>query len=55
MKRTVIAVGSILLAIGTAALPVAGLTSPVVMPPSLTPIADWNLEAQRAIVPSVDT
>jgi hypothetical protein len=51
MKRTVIAVGLILLAIGTAALPVAGLTSPAVMPPSLTPIADWSLEAQRAIVP----
>jgi hypothetical protein len=51
MKRTVIAVGLILLAIGTAALPVAGLASPAVMPPSLTPIADWSLEAQRAIVP----
>ena len=51
MKRTVIAVGSILLAIGAAALPEAGLTSPGVMPPSLTPIADWSLEAQRAIVP----
>ena len=51
MKRVLIAVGSMLLAIGAAALPVAGLTSPAVVPASLTPVTDWSLEAQRAIVP----
>ena len=51
MKRTLIAVGSILLAIGAAAFRVAGHTSPAIAQAPLTPVADWSLEAQRAIVP----
>ncbi len=51
MKGTLIAVGSILLTIGAAAFRVAGQTSPAVVQAPLTPVADWSLEAQRAIVP----
>jgi len=53
MKRTLIAVGSILVAIAAAAFRVAGTghTLPAVQQGPLTPVADWSLEAQRAIVP----
>lgn len=51
MKRTVIAVGSMLLALGAAAFRAADLASAQVLPASLTPVADWSREAQRAIVP----
>lgn len=51
MKRMLIAVASILLSIGAAAFRVAGHTSPAVVQAPLTPVADWSLEAQRAIVP----
>ena len=53
MKRSVIGLRSILATIVAAALGLggAGRASPAVMLPSLTPIADWSLEAQRAIVP----
>ena len=52
MKRTVIVIGSILLAVGAAGFRVAGHTAPQVVPVSLAPIVDWSLEAQRAIVPT---
>jgi len=51
MKRTLIAVGSILLAAGTVAFRVAAQTPPTGVPASLAVVADWSLEAQRAIVP----
>jgi hypothetical protein len=51
MKRTVIAIGSILLAVGAAGFRVAGHTAPQVVPASLAPVVQWSLEAQRAIVP----
>lgn len=51
IKRTLIAVGSILLAAGADVFRVAGHTSPAIVPALPTPIADWSLEAQRAIVP----
>lgn len=51
MQRTLIAVGSILLATGTAAWRGADQTPPPGVPGSLTVVADWSLEAQRAIVP----
>jgi hypothetical protein len=52
MKGTLVAVGSILLTIGAAAFRVAGQTSPAVVQAPPAPVADWSLEAQRAIVPS---
>ena len=51
MKGTLIAVGSILLTIGAAAFRVAGQASPAVVQAPQTPVVDWSLEAQRAIVP----
>ena len=51
MKRTVIVIGSILLAVGAAGFRVAGHTAPQVVPVSLAPVVLWSLEAQRAIVP----
>jgi PAP2 superfamily len=51
MTRTVIGVGRVLFALWAGVLAGAGLTSPAVMPSSLTPIAEWSREAQRAIVP----
>jgi hypothetical protein len=51
VKRALIAVGSILCAIGAAGFPVADHATPSVVPASLTPVVEWSLEAQRAIVP----
>lgn len=51
MKRALIGLGSILLAIGADAFRLAGHTAPALAPALPTPIADWSREAQRAIVP----
>jgi hypothetical protein len=51
VTRALLAGGSILLAIGVTACRVAGQTSATVVPASATPVVDWSLEAQRAIVP----
>jgi hypothetical protein len=51
MKGTFIAIGSILLAVGAAGFPVAGHLAHPAVPASLTPVVEWSLEAQRAIVP----
>ena len=51
MKRRLLAVASILLAIGADPLGITALVSPTIGSASPTPIVDWSLEAQRAIVP----
>ena len=51
MKRSLIALGSILLAIWAPAFRAAGHPSPAGLPASPAPVAHWSLEAQRAIVP----
>src|SRR5215208_6863085 len=51
VKRALIAVGSMLLAVWAAGFRMAGHASSSDVPASPTPIVEWSLEAQRAIVP----
>jgi hypothetical protein len=51
MKRRLVAIGLMLVAIGVTAFRVAGNTSTAFVPASPRPVVDWSVEAQRAIVP----
>ena len=52
MKRRLVAIGLMLGAIGATAFRVAGDTSTAFVRASPTPVVDWSVEAQRAIVPA---
>lgn len=51
MRRSRIAIGLMLVAIGATAFRVATYSSTAFVPASPTPVVDWSIEAQRAIVP----